>query len=440
MAGISEIFAALAKWRQNESPLIGVFESQQLEFKRAAYFLNDDPRKAEFAKDVAGMSNAGGGLIVLGIETERDAAAGRDRSARLRPIAMGNVNVPQMESVAKTWIYPPQRGLEIREWPDAGGKLLVSILVPAFDDLGGLSVILGPGTPPDRRTIGIPIRSASGIDFHSAAEIYDWIRRGRLQGAAGIDASVAHGRDAADEQLARVQSEFVDASPTGESILFLQAWPESDTRLERMHDHDGVRGLFLDPPEHRWGAFGWWGLAPEVDSSGGLRVSSGRISFWVTPDAVATLVVGQDYLSWAMEHFGTPGRGVLINSTALAEFTFEFCRAYLMILEMGEPRPTHASFRSGLFRALEPVPLRLGVGTPDRFDYSYSARPAPSDEFVETLDRVVVSTSDGRAEEIAATLLRRLYARFGLGREAIPHLSEDGTHFDPKSLDRRGSA
>jgi hypothetical protein len=106
----------------------------------------------------------------------------------------------------------------------------------------------------------------------------------------------------------------------------------------------------------------------------------------VTPDAVATLVVGQDYLAWAMEPYAKAGHGVLINSTALGEFTFEFCRAYLMILEMSEPRPSNASFRVGLYRALEPEPLRLGAGKPDSLNFSHSARAAPSDEFVETVE------------------------------------------------------
>jgi hypothetical protein len=93
-----------------------------LEFKKTAYQLGDAADKSEFAKDVAGMANAGGGLIVLGIETQRDPMMGRDKSVKMRPLAPGTVILTQMEEVARTWIYPPQRGLDIKEWPDAKGR------------------------------------------------------------------------------------------------------------------------------------------------------------------------------------------------------------------------------------------------------------------------------------------------------------------------------
>src|SRR6266498_1599371 len=93
MSGIQDIIAALASWPSDPSPLIGVFESRDLEFKMTAYQLGTAAGKAEFAKDVGGMANAGGGLIVLGIETERDPATGRDRSSKVRPIRTGIISI-----------------------------------------------------------------------------------------------------------------------------------------------------------------------------------------------------------------------------------------------------------------------------------------------------------------------------------------------------------
>jgi hypothetical protein len=434
MISVADMLVALGNWEADQSPLLGVFESRDLEFKLTAYQLNDDKGKAEFAKDVAAMANAGGGLIVLGIETARDAALGRDKSVRIRPLAPGSVKATQLEDAARTWVYPPRRGIGIREWPDSKGNLLVSILVPASPDMGGLSLVLGPGDPPDRRTVGVPVRSGSRVDFHGAPEIYEWIRRGRLLATADVESGSGPRTDA-DAELDRLRVEFVDAATEGEAIFSMQAWPTSPVRLERMHDYDGIRGLFIEPPEQRWGGFGWWGLQPEVDASGGIRVSSGRLAFWITPSSVATLVVGQNYLSWAMEQWASLAPGPLINSTALTELVYEFCRAYAMILQRGDAHPSQLMFRFGFFRALEPQALRLGTGRSNSHDYALSTHPAPIDELIDEVGPVDVADGDEAPAITAALILRRLYSRFGFGTDAIPHLTEHGQRFDPKSLD-----
>jgi hypothetical protein len=43
--------------------------------------------------------------------------------------------------------------------------------------------------------------------------------------------------------------------------------------------------------------------------------------------------------------------------------------------------------------------------------------------------------SQGAELRIAAEVLRRFYALFGLGREAIPFLNESGDQFDPDSIE-----
>src|SRR5207247_204260 len=141
--------------------------------------------------------------------------------------------------------------------------------------------------------------------------LYEWIRRGRLVGAAGqgeLSAASANLPDPmkeADDQLQRTRDEFVAASPEGSAVFFLQGWPAVPTRLEKMFDLDGPKFLFSSPPPHRSAGFNWWGLQPELDVSRGLRVSSGNVlALWITPAAVMTLVVGQEYLTWATERYG----------------------------------------------------------------------------------------------------------------------------------------
>jgi hypothetical protein len=161
-----------------------------------------------------------------------------------------------MEDVARTWLFPPQGRLEIREWPEGSDEMLVSIFVPPHDDPSGLVLCLGPGEPPDRNTIGVPVRSESGVDFHTAPEVYDWIRRGRVFAEIAPGEGAPAPAENADRQMDRVRSEYLDADPEGLGFFVLQAWPTAPTRIEGMHDRDGVRGMFLEPPSQRYAGFG----------------------------------------------------------------------------------------------------------------------------------------------------------------------------------------
>jgi hypothetical protein len=435
-ADLLKILAALPHWSTDGAPLLGVVESRELEFKMTAYRLDEDKGRVEFAKDVAGMANGGGGVIILGIQTERDPAVGRDKSVRIRPLAPGTCDLSQMEEVARSWIYPPFRTLEVREWPGPDGKMLVSLHVSGFSDIGGLALVLGPGQPPDRRTIGAPVRSESRVDYHTAAEIYDWIRRGRLRGALGPGPeSSTEPKGDADAQLERARVEFVEASATGAAVFWLQAWPDRPTRLERVFDRDGVRGIFLDPPEHRPAGFNFWGMQPDVDAVGGIRVAGGQnVALWITPSAVATLVVGQEYLTWAMERYDPEKKGPLVNPAAVGEFVYEFVRMYSLLSPWCYPPILQAFFRVGVLQATEPLTLRLAEGRPRDF-YRVRGRVAPKNDLVGTLGPVELLEGE-RAQEIAALVLRRFYELFGWGREAIPHLTADGLRFDVAGLDR----
>ncbi len=100
--------------------------------------------------------------------------------------------------------------------------------------------------------------------------------------------------------------------------------------------------MFLDPRRQRYAGFGWWGLSPEIDVEGGVRVSSGQLSLWITPAGVATVVVTQDYLTWAMDRYSVRREGPLINSIALGEIVYEFARMYCLLVEWAQSKPSEA--------------------------------------------------------------------------------------------------
>ncbi len=66
---IPELFDLLAR---DPSGLIGQPEAVWLEFKTSPYQLSDERQKFELAKDVSAMANADGGVILMGVETQKD--------------------------------------------------------------------------------------------------------------------------------------------------------------------------------------------------------------------------------------------------------------------------------------------------------------------------------------------------------------------------------
>jgi hypothetical protein len=81
-----------------------VEEGQRLDFKREAYAKHD---KDEVRKDVVGMLNGGGGLLLLGVEEENH------RAARVVPVADAEEHARWIEQVVNTGVEPYAVGLEV---------------------------------------------------------------------------------------------------------------------------------------------------------------------------------------------------------------------------------------------------------------------------------------------------------------------------------------
>lgn len=110
--------------------LLGQPESDWLDVKRENYGLSDKRQKYEMACDIAAFANAEkGGVIVIGIESEKD-ANGVDVLARVRPVKAGSVNIQQVSQILHSLIVPPIEGLKIRSAPLNGGDLVVVRVPP----------------------------------------------------------------------------------------------------------------------------------------------------------------------------------------------------------------------------------------------------------------------------------------------------------------------
>lgn len=428
---LSDLFAILTNWWEDETRLIGIEESQQLEFKQRAHDLGVDREKLEFAKDISAMANGGGGVILYGVRTERDAAVGRDVSVRVTPLLAGDITVAQLESVARDWIYPPQRTLEIREWANGAGQMLVTIRVPPIGDRDSIAIIRAAEIDGQirRNLLGVAMRHGDRIDHFNPDEIFHWIRMGRR--VAGLPPTViapGPGEAAPTEEADAELGSLRDLFAGGDWPLYvLQGWPSTAARLRGIHDGEGLRGaLERQEPLRPNGGFNLgWLQEGEVYRDGGLSMTLGdREGVRAVPSGVITFfgTGGPNLLGWGMERHGEQP---LVNPTALAELTYEFTRIVIgAAAPLMQPQPRSLRFRIAILYPNRPRAIALRSGCPTMFNL-VEAASFDGDELIEELEMPV----DATPESAAGELLRAFYARFGLGREAIPFLDDDTGEF-----------
>jgi hypothetical protein len=90
-----------------------------LECKETPYQLSQQYQKQELAKDVAALANAEGGIILLGVRTERDNIHRRDEIRRISPFHQHLIDTSQYHQVLGSWIYPTLQGATVEWFPSS---------------------------------------------------------------------------------------------------------------------------------------------------------------------------------------------------------------------------------------------------------------------------------------------------------------------------------
>src|SRR5712692_4050729 len=169
-----QIVDALAR---NESHrLVGSTESKQVEFKLAPYLLTGNHQKWELAKDVAAFANKRGGVIVVGVESERQLNEIIESAIAIRPVRKEIVDLPQHRSVIDAWIYPRPEGIDLRWYPpeaDQESGLLLIEVPPQRDS--NMPFIVRDMRDPEtefKGSVGIPRRDRERVVWDAAADIH----------------------------------------------------------------------------------------------------------------------------------------------------------------------------------------------------------------------------------------------------------------------------
>ncbi|MGW5579359.1 AlbA family DNA-binding domain-containing protein [Micromonospora chokoriensis] len=167
--------------------LLGQPESIWLEAKQRGYAFQNEMQKHEYALDIAALANTRlGGLLVIGMRTERD-EAGRDVIVEVAGCEAGALTVDTYNQVAKSRVVPDIEGLEMHltEW---NSRYILAIRIPPQPDYLKPFIVRG-GTVTGERVAGssftIPRRVGDGRWNMSAEAVHSLLvaARAALQAA-----------------------------------------------------------------------------------------------------------------------------------------------------------------------------------------------------------------------------------------------------------------
>jgi hypothetical protein len=442
--------------------LIGGIEHSGVEFKAAPYQVEHEHQKQELAKDVSALANGDGGVILLGVKTERDPVHFGDEIIEVHPFPRELVNPEQYQAIMGTWIYPALQQVEVQWFPGAGqpDKGLVAILVPkqpsarypflvtkTIDDKGKLTQILF-GYIERRRANAVPtsigevhVLMRDGLRFDSLAEQLEDLRllleKQRLQQeqpAVPIEKVLS----------GRVERALTEVGLHDKPVFILSATPEQRVQIPSLFERKDapIVRLLEKPPELRVSGF-------DLMAGSSARIVEGQFRRVMTPEYKllelwrdGTLIfigAGDDsVLGWGR----TARRGQLIriNPLVLVESTYLFAELTRGVYENAEPRPSAIAYGLELRNmTVNDTPCGLIPGPLGTFAQMYGTdiHPAPS-----ASTKIVVHW-DGPGippGRIALLLLAELYVWFGIEHDKIPYTKKVGNlpEIDPVQIQDAG--
>ncbi|MEU0944730.1 RNA-binding domain-containing protein [Streptomyces canus] len=188
MSPIDREAARAALDDNNPAALLGLREGQWLDAKGRPYNTKDPKSVEELAKDVAGFANGGGGLLVIGISTQKE--HDEEVLAELTGISREAVDLDQLRKLIRERVYPAPLDVTVG-WSGDGGSGVVFIDIPPPTEPDCVFVVAAPvGKPGQTKTdtVAVPVRQADGTHWMPRPNIQRLLAAGRgVLGMPGVD-------------------------------------------------------------------------------------------------------------------------------------------------------------------------------------------------------------------------------------------------------------
>lgn len=447
---LEQIYNLLANG--NFGALRGAVENEWLEYKGAPYQLTNESDKQELAKDVSGLANAKGGIILIGVATEINPTHRGEEITEIRPFPNSLVNIDQYYNIIRSWIYPTVQPIDIRWYSSSNDRErgIVAIHVPkqsetkrpflvrrTVEDTGKVNTIVF-GYFERRRTNVNPMSVEElhslirdGLHYDNLSNQYENIQEtlsqilGRQMEEPRIDLL-----ELRNERVAGARAAVgLQSKPS----FILTAIPFSEIEIRGLfesRDSDVVR-LLEHPPELRSGGFDINTGSPARIVRGLLRraVSEGHSSLELWRDGTLIFVAtgDADFLSWG--RYSVDMNFLKINQLALIETTYLFAElSNRVFFEYSSPLPSEIEFTLELkHMTVNNEPCRLYPGPIGERYFRGDLHRAPDS------DVVIRSRYRGnglRPGKLAFELIKEVYRWFEFEDNLIPYTEQIEDHLE----------
>lgn len=438
----------------NFDDLIGVVEDEYIEAKQEPYQLEDEHNKQELAKDISGMANSKGGVILLGVRTHRHPTHFGDEITRVRPFPQDMVDADQYQDILKVWVYPSLHGVEILWFPSSADsqKGIAAIVIPKqpLDNRPFLITRTVDDTGKQTRLVfGYVERKRSTVDPMSVQRLQTLVRDGlrfnslhqQIESVQQtledlrIDRSIEN--DTALSQrlrhllAERIETALSEAALHQEPAFILCAVPRQSIRLPTLfqsRDAEIVR-LLEKPPELRHAGFDLFTATSAEIVKGQLRraVQPGYkiLELWRDGTLIFAATGGTEFLCWGRRT--QEEQPLRINQLVLLESTYLFAELSRRIFNQAEPKPRALEYGLSLRNMTAgDDPCRLISGPLGTFAWQFGhdihLAPGPNADFMKGWDEEEIDPG-----VVAFRLVREVYLWFGIEYEHIPYTIKQGT-------------
>ena len=427
----------------NFNKLKGESESEFFDCKRDVYDLEKSIKKFELAKDISAFANAGGGFILIGIETKKNEKGFYDEVVRIFPFKESICDPKQYINIVSDWIYPklkdvearwhptkenPSRGIFVIEIPNQPAINKPFLIKRTIQDTGKICEVL----------FGYSERKQENNDPKTIVELHQILRDGlnldsRLQSIETFLKDLTKISPKINTESLeidkKIDSALTAVKMNSERAMILTCYPDAPTKLESLFSSEpgSMKSILGSPPKIRERGFGTRVLEKATIIKGMFcRVTGGRrkvIDLYKNGVLIAALRADEDFLCWA-------SKNLIFNPVALIESIYNFVQLYeYVIIDMSE-KPNRVTFRIDLRNLhLDSKKNKLAEGDLENFKYIFEdeTKVAPEDNWSDILE---VELEDFDLSKVAYHLTEMIYLFFGHELEVIPYTKEaDGVKF-----------
>lgn len=442
--------------------LVGQFESEWLECKRQSYQLQFEAQKLELVKDVSGLANAAGGLLLIGFATKKSDVHGEDEIDNFRPFPISQFNNKQYEQVIKDWTWPPLVEVRVHVFRDPADetKCVAAIDIPKAANVDHPILVAKTVLEGDRKTeifFGYCMRTRSHVTHLSVQRLHSILRDGlRLDAEfrdsfqslqASAEEIMSRLNSLPSAEIAKVDQQQIEqrvedaikaCQLRGSPTFVLVGIPTRKLNLRQLFESRSseVSRLIERPPQLRDVGF-------NIDAGHNSKIVEGKARRSVLEeykllelgrDGLAIFVAhgGSDFLCWGRSNRQMDGR--LINQVALVESVYLFVLLFFTACREEKDFNGTARLQLRLLGMEENgKPALLESGPASRSSSLLGVKRAASSSMNFECE---VSLGKHDPERAALLLLAELYAWFGFEEDKIPYTrsTNAGRSIDPEVI------